>query len=100
MSALTVGELFTWARRVNASPRRLQAIEDFTMDIPVVDVDASVGRRFGELRAGQLDTGQRKPTADLWIAATALVHDLTLVTHNLQDFETIPALRTIDWLDS
>jgi len=32
------------------------------------------------------------------IAAVALVHDLTLVTHNTADFRPIPGLRLEDWL--
>jgi tRNA(fMet)-specific endonuclease VapC len=32
------------------------------------------------------------------IASVALVHDLTLVTHNTKDFENIPDLRVEDWL--
>ena len=37
-------------------------------------------------------------TADLMIAATALVHDLTLVTHNVKDYQNIPDLQIVDWL--
>lgn len=33
------------------------------------------------------------------IAATSLVHDLTLVTHNTQDFKNVPGLRLEDWLE-
>jgi tRNA(fMet)-specific endonuclease VapC len=36
-------------------------------------------------------------TLDLRIAATALVHDLTLVTRNTQDFARVPGLKTEDW---
>ena len=38
------------------------------------------------------------PTADLMIAAVALVHNLTLVTNNTADFRNIPGLRLEDWL--
>jgi predicted nucleic acid-binding protein len=37
-------------------------------------------------------------TADLMIASVALVHDLTLVTHNTKDFRHIPGLRLEDWI--
>jgi tRNA(fMet)-specific endonuclease VapC len=36
-------------------------------------------------------------TLDLRIAATALVHDLTLVTRNQKDFSRVPGLRFEDW---
>jgi tRNA(fMet)-specific endonuclease VapC len=32
------------------------------------------------------------------IASTALVHGLTLVTHNTQDYAHIPGLTVVDWL--
>jgi tRNA(fMet)-specific endonuclease VapC len=37
---------------------------------------------------------------DLLIAATALVHNLTLVTHNIRDFANVPGLTVQDWLGS
>jgi predicted nucleic acid-binding protein len=36
----------------------------------------------------------------LLIGATALAHDLILVTHNTRDFEGIPKLRLDGWLKS
>jgi tRNA(fMet)-specific endonuclease VapC len=35
---------------------------------------------------------------DLMIGCVALVHNLTLVTHNTADFQNIPGLRLDDWL--
>jgi tRNA(fMet)-specific endonuclease VapC len=32
------------------------------------------------------------------IASVALVHNLTLVTHNTADFTSIPGLQLEDWL--
>jgi tRNA(fMet)-specific endonuclease VapC len=34
---------------------------------------------------------------DLMIAAIALAHDLTLVTHNTAEFSRVPGLRLDDW---
>ena len=50
------------------------------------------------MQAALLDAGRPAPGMDLMIAATALVHDLTLVTDNTRDFASIPGLRTVDWL--
>jgi tRNA(fMet)-specific endonuclease VapC len=98
VSTLTVGELYTWALRAKAPPRRVQTLQDLLDDVTVLDVTEIVGHRFGKVRAGLLDAGKPAPNLDLFLASTALVHDLTLVTHNVQDFQNVPGLRIEDWL--
>jgi predicted nucleic acid-binding protein len=98
VSAITTGELFTWALRAKAPPKRLQTLLALLSDVTVLDVTLDVGRKFGEVRATLLDAGLATPEMDLFLAATALAHDLTLVTHNVQDFAHIPGLRMQDWL--
>jgi predicted nucleic acid-binding protein len=44
--------------------------------------------------------GRPVALADLFIAATALVYDLTIVTHNISDFKPVRGLRIQDWLDT
>jgi tRNA(fMet)-specific endonuclease VapC len=56
------------------------------------------GLEFGRLRGTLLQQGVSVATVDLMIAAVAIVHDLTLVTHNTADFQNIPGLRMEDWL--
>ena len=41
------------------------------------------------LRAGALPTAEKRPTADAMIAATALEHDLQVVTRNLMHFDAL-----------
>lgn len=98
VSALSAGELFTWALRNNAPPTRLSSLIDLLDDVQILDVDLAIARRFGELRAALLDAGPPTPTFDLAIAATAIVHGMTLVTHNTRDFSHIPGLSLADWL--
>lgn len=98
ISAITLGELSTWASRKKASPRRLAMLQALLSDVVVLDVDARVAGRFGQLRAALLDAGRPTPEMDLLIAATALEHGLALVTHNVADFANIPGLKIEDWL--
>lgn len=98
LSTITLGELYTWVLRANAPPKRLQALTDMLTDVTVVDVTPDVARKFGEVRAELLDKGLPPPDMDLVNAATALVHDLTLVTHNTKDYANVPGLRLADWL--
>jgi hypothetical protein len=39
--------------------------------------------------------GRRIETADAWIAATALLYDAPLVTHNGSDYVGVPGLKLI-----
>jgi tRNA(fMet)-specific endonuclease VapC len=98
ISTIILGELFTWALRAKAPPKRLQSLNDLLLDLTVLDVTRDVSRRFGEVRAELLDQGMPPPDMDLVNAATALVHDLTLVTHNTRDYTNVPGLRLADWL--
>jgi tRNA(fMet)-specific endonuclease VapC len=98
MSVITLGELLTWAFRAKAPPRRGQSLLDLLNDVQVMDVTEPVARKFGEVRAALLDAGRPVPEMDLLIASTALVHNLTVVTHNTQDYASIPGLNLKDWL--
>jgi len=50
-------------------------------------VSPEIARRAGELRGRLAAQGSPHTQADLLIAATALVHGLTLVTRNSRDFD-------------
>jgi tRNA(fMet)-specific endonuclease VapC len=98
VSTITMSELYDWALRAHASPKRLLGVNDLLNDLTVLDVDLSVARKYGELQAGFRDVGQPAPEMDLLIGSTALIHGLTLVTHNVQDFVNIRGLHIVDWL--
>jgi tRNA(fMet)-specific endonuclease VapC len=98
VSTVTLGELFSWALRAKAPPRRLQSVLDLLNDVQVLDVTEPVARKFGEVRAALFDAGLPAPEMDLLNAAVALVHNLTLVTHNTVDYRHVPGLRLDDWL--
>ncbi len=98
VSVITVGELLTWAMRANAPPERLKGVRDLVQSSIVLEVNLPVAERFGEIRAGLLDQGLAVGQMDLLNAATALVHTLTLVTHNVKDYANIPGLTMDDWM--
>ncbi len=92
MSAVTVGELdagVLLAAEPAVRAVRLRRLTAVLAVAPILDVDRAVALRFGELRAAT-----RQPaTNDLWIAATALAHDLTLVTADERQ-AALPLVRT------
>lgn len=98
LSVITVGELWTWAKRRKTRPQALNAVAELIELLDVIEIDFSVALRFGELRAQMLDLGTPMPDMDMLIAATALTHDLTLVTHNIADFQPVAGLQLVDWM--
>ena len=52
-----------------------------------IDITPAISRAAGELRAGRDTMGRRLAQADMLIAATALVHGLTLATRDVNDFD-------------
>lgn len=95
---IVLGELYAGAYRHSNSHRLLSLIEQLQREVAVIDFDAPCALMFGRLRGESLQTGRLTSTVDLMIASAALVHDLTLVTHNVRDFENVLDLRVVDWL--
>ncbi|WP_442481353.1 type II toxin-antitoxin system VapC family toxin [Aeoliella sp. SH292] len=98
VSVVTAAELQTWTHRSNAPASRVAAIADLLAEVHVLDLDFATADTFGRVRAKQLDAGALSPTFDLLIAATAITHNLTHVTHNTVDCSKIPGLTFVDWL--
>lgn len=61
--------------------------------VRVIDLDATMMRRFARIRGALRKAGQPIGDPDIMIAATALHHDLTLVTRNLDHDRRIPDLK-------
>ena len=53
---------------------------------------------YAKLRAGLERQDCKLDSMDLFIAASALAEDLTLVTHNTKHFSRVPGLKLEDWI--
>lgn len=93
ISIVSVGEIFEGAFRRPNPEARLATYRAFLSGYAVLPLAASIMERFGENRAHLRATGRMIPDLDLLIAATALDHDLTLVTRNRRHFARVPGLR-------
>jgi tRNA(fMet)-specific endonuclease VapC len=98
---IVLGELYVWAYRRSDPDPVVKRIEDDPLpDVTVLDFDSNCAKCFGNIRGESLTRGYSQSRLDLMIACVALVHDLTLVTHNTRDYLNIPGLRLDDWLTS
>ncbi len=93
-SAVVVGELYKGAFRSSAAARHLENIEKRVLPaVTVLSYDVAAARVYGQVRAQLESAGRPLADADLQIAATALLHDLELVTGNVKHFRRVPGLR-------
>jgi len=93
-SAVVIGELYKGAYRSQARERHVTNIEQRILPaITVPPYDIGTAKVFGKIRAHLEERGIILPDADIQIAATALGHDLELVTGNLRHFSRIGGLK-------
>lgn len=98
ISVITIGELLIWALRAKAPASRLQAVKRLVATATIHEIDTIVAEKFGEIRAALFDRGKTVGEMDLLNASVALIHNLTLVTHNTADYAAVPGLTLDDWL--
>ena len=93
-SAVVIGELYSGAFRSADTARHLENIDKRVLPaVSVLSYDVAAARICGDIRAQLEAAGTRLADADLQIAATALQHELELVTGNLRHFQRVPNLR-------
>jgi len=93
-SAVVIGELYKGAYRSEARQHHLKNIEQRILPVVIVlPYDVATAKVFGQTRARLEERGAILPDADIQIAATAIYHDLELVTGNLRHFSRIDDLK-------
>ena len=68
-------------------------LANFTI-LPFAEDDAVL---FGRFRAQLAASGTPIGAYDVMIAAQGVAHNLTVVTHNTDEFSRIPGIRLEDW---
>ena len=90
VSAITIAELqlgVLAAADTEVRARRMATLAAVG-DVEVLVVDEAVAANWALLRVHLAESGQRLNVNDLWIAATALTHEIPVVTQD-QDFDVV-----------
>ena len=95
ISLISVAELYHGALNSYNPESSEQALLKFLDTLTIVDLDVPICRIFGIERARLRAAGTPIDNMDLLIGATALRHNLTLVTNNRRHFERMQGLDII-----
>jgi toxin FitB len=93
LSVVTLAELRHGIARLPPGGRKQRLNDWLTRELPerfasrVLVIDNRVALAWGDVVAERRDVGRPIGAMDAFIAATARVHDLELVTRNTRDFE-------------
>lgn len=100
LSMITVSELLHGVHRASDRLRRARraAYVEAVLDrFPLLALDLPTARIHAEIWADLARKGTLIGAHDLWLAATAVAHGLTLVTANVREFERVPGLTVERW---
>lgn len=90
--ATVLGELYVGAFRSVNKEKHLAAINEFLEHSTVFSSDSQTAEYYGSVKATLLNKGKPIPENDIWIAATALQHQLPLYTHD-KHFKEVEGLQ-------
>ncbi|MBI3209107.1 MAG: PIN domain-containing protein [Candidatus Solibacter usitatus] len=86
ISFMTVAEIERWTLQYRWGTRRVQLLHTFLRRFTVVPSSPDLCRKWAEVMVAAQSAGRRMESADAWIAATALLYDAPLITHNQSDY--------------
>ena len=95
ISFMTVAELERWAIQRRWNAQRVQWLYLYLQRFTVVPSSPDLCRQWAEAMVAAQAAGRRIESADGWIAATALLYDAPLITHNRSDYLGVPSLIVI-----
>jgi tRNA(fMet)-specific endonuclease VapC len=94
--SIAIGELCYGARKSARAKENLARIDEFAANNVVLGCDTETARRYGDVKNALRIKGRPIPENDIWIAAVALQHGLTLVTRDTH-FGEIESLSIAAW---
>jgi predicted nucleic acid-binding protein len=102
-SVICLGEVWRGIMRLSPGARRgrierwLRDTEGGNSGVLPLPVTPEIAERWGIMVSSLEQIGRTPPWSDSLIAATALVHNLTIVTRNVRDFERCGVLTLNPW---
>jgi tRNA(fMet)-specific endonuclease VapC len=95
ISFMSLAELHQWALERRWGERRRADLEAHLAGFTVFPYDPDLCRWWAAVKVAARRAGRPIQSSDAWIAATALLYGIPLVTHNPDDFAGVAGLTVI-----
>ncbi len=99
ISSITLAELRYGVAKSQYQEKNQVALDEFILPLEVAAFEHTAVLFYGGLRSALEKQGTPIGPLDTMIGAHALSLNLTLITHNTKEFNRIPGLKVIDWID-
>jgi predicted nucleic acid-binding protein len=95
LALITLAELYCWAELRDWGKDRIRQLESHLEAYLLLPQRREIASCYARVVTHRRSVGRPLSVEDALIAATAIVYDIPLVTHNRKDFEQIPDLHII-----
>jgi len=96
ISSIVLGELYFGAYKSAHSEQNVRRLEEFVATSAVLVCDAVTAAHYGRIKRALREKGRPLPENDIWIAAQAQQHGLTVISRD-QHFKEIENLPVEAW---
>lgn len=98
LSFQTVAELWKWAETNGWGEKNRESLDDLVRRFVVIPYDYRLAKAWAAVSTICDSQGRRLEAGDCWIAATAVAHNLTLLSHDKDIANvSVPGLTVISY---
>ena len=97
ISVISLMELYYGAYKSQKTTANLAKVRRIENAFDILSVDFSIAETFGTIKSYLESQGTPLDDFDIAIAATALAHNLTLITNNEKHFYRVEGLKVDNW---
>jgi tRNA(fMet)-specific endonuclease VapC len=96
LCSIVLGEMYRGALNSRRVAQNVSRLDRYVANDDILVCDAATARLYGEIKQSLIRKGRPIPENDIWIAAIARQHGLTLATRD-SDFQHVDGLDAEGW---
>jgi len=99
ISEITLAELIYGAEKSQKRDKNIEVVDSFSEKITIIPIFQSINT-YAKEKARLRRLGTIISDLDLFIGATAIFSNMTLVTRNVREFERMENIKIENWIDN